>query len=88
MAPIARVNSVSAAPTDPITVAPRRTASCVAIEPTPPAAPWISTVSPVVTPSSPIEREAASPTVGSAAATSQPTAAGLRARLVDRAYSA
>ena len=34
----------------PSTVAPRPTASCAAIRPTPPATPWISTVSPLVDP--------------------------------------
>ena len=66
----------------PITRAPTSRASWTAIDPTPPAAPWIRTVWPVVRrPWSNRPCHAVSPEIGSAAATVWSMSAGRGARL-------
>src|SRR5213595_3530065 len=71
-----------------MTRAPRAVASWTAMVPTPPAAPCMSTVSPAVTASKSRTRSDVAPAIGSATASSQSSPEGLRATVVDSAYSA
>jgi hypothetical protein len=69
-APSPSAASRSAARPVPITRAPSSCASCTAIDPTPPAAPWIRTVWPVLSPAwSKRPCQAVSQEIGTAAAT-------------------
>src|SRR5262249_50283361 len=64
----------------PITVAPVRLASCTVIDPTPPAAPDTTSVSPALSATARIAAHAVNPTTGSAPATCHGTEAGLGVR--------
>src|SRR6201996_2492536 len=77
-------------PARPIPVAPLRLASWTAIEPTPPAAPETTTVSPGLTSTARTMAQAVKPATGIAPATSQGRPAGLGARFAASAtvYSA
>src|SRR5579875_843263 len=79
-----------ASPARPITVAPARLASCTVIEPTPPAAPETTSVSPGRSATARTAAQAVNPATGSAPATSQGTFAGFGVRLAasTTAYSA
>src|SRR5918998_1726951 len=67
-------------------VVPGATGSCPATVPPPPAAPWISKVSPCVTSSTRSTRSAVSAATGSDAASVHPSSAGLGATVVASAY--
>ncbi len=80
-APRSRTNGVFALPAVVATVAPRCLASWIAMDPTPPAPPWISTFWPGCSrPRSTSACHAVSATSGSDAAASMSTEAGAIAR--------
>ena len=80
--PVSRPRSPS--PAVPMTLMPRATASCAAMVPTLPPAPRISSVWPALSPRCFSARNAASPTVTTAAAVSKDSAGGLGHRAVEQ----
>ena len=76
MAPSWRRKSCRAGRAVATTVAPRSTASCTAMTPTPPAAPWISTVSPTLTPVTASRCQAVTPATISPEAWAQSSVSG------------